>query len=67
MDGGAYLSEAGSLRDTPLREAVWAGHGGSLQSSLPAGKGRLPVIGEIDVRSLVTRETSRGARPSPPL
>lgn len=68
MDMGCYTSEARSWRDTtPLGVAdrcQWAGWGSSLRWGWVWG---LPVIGESHlIGSLVTRETSRGTRPSPP-
>ena len=68
MDMGHYTSEARSWSDTtPLGVAdrcQWAGRGSSLHWGWVWG---LPVIGESHlIGSLVTRETSRGTRPSPP-
>ena len=42
--GGAYISEARSWSDTPLCAADMAA------VFTPRGKGRLPVIGEVDIR-----------------
>ena len=67
MDGGPYTAEARSWSDTPPCAAD------SRQDMVAVftaggGWGGLPVIGELrQVGSLVTRETSRGARPSLPL
>ena len=48
MDGGPYMSEARSWGSTPS----CALHGGqdTMEVSVPKGKGRLSVIGGIDVR-----------------
>ena len=66
MDGGAYSSKARSWNDSPpgvldLAEVDALEVGG--------GGGGCQLQGELmsQIGSSVTRETSRGARPSPPL
>ena len=64
MEGGSYMSEARCWRDTPPCVA----NSRTGRQSL-GGWRRLPVIRELlllQVGSLVTRETNRGAHPSSP-
>ena len=66
-DGGAYMSEARSWVDTPLCAVErLASHGGRLRSP-GEGEGTSYRRNWCQVGSSVTRETSRGARPLPPL
>lgn len=63
-DGGPYKSEARSWNDTPADIAE-----SKQDAAANFVRGRLPFIRGIDCRLarwLVTRETSRGARPSLP-
>jgi len=64
MDVGSYMSEARSWSDTSL---CVVDDGQYMAAVFALGKGRLPVIGGIDVRlAHWLPETSRGARPSLP-
>ena len=64
MGGGTYMSEARSWSDTSL---CVVDDGQYMAAVFALGKGRLPVIGGIDVRlAHWLPETSRGARPSLP-
>ena len=62
VDGESYLSERRSWNDMPSCGRRQSGHGSSLLSLLGGGGGY-----QYQVGSSVTRETSRGACPSPPL
>ena len=57
MDGGAYMSEARSWRDTPSR--VVNGRQDMVAVFTPGEKGRLPFIGELKSGVLISYQENQ--------